>query len=416
MSPISVFSFTGSAIILYLGIKTFIKDPKNKLNLLFSLFCLSIFLTTISFGISYLQNAREIIAFTMKFASLGIFTFIPFLFHFCLLLSRTIIKVWIVSAFYSVSAVLIIIDFMGTSLFSDYIIYKDTWVGIINVLVYSIYLSSVVVFLVVNTIVLYKWGKNTTSNKEKLYSGFLLAGTLMTFISCQAVSFIFPLFNIYDYQFIGIIIFFLYIMGLYYLISQLRFLNISYSILADEILSNINDLVLILDQDLRITTANKNFEKLFLQGRKKQFNGFFHDFIADPQIVSNKTRELAAGDIDKFVLRINYKNGNDLLITDSYVSAIKDKFNDINGFLVISSEIKGIKNFQKHFKITNRELQIIEAIISGLTYREISERFGVSEKTVESHLAHIYNKLCVKNRIQLAKIAGEFNIKPYAEG
>ena len=59
--------------------------------------------------------------------------------------------------------------------------------------------------------------------------------------------------------------------------------------------------------------------------------------------------------------------------------------------------------------ITRREMEILEAIASGLSNREIASRLYVSENTVKTHAASVFEKLNAKRRtqaVQLAKAAG----------
>lgn len=59
--------------------------------------------------------------------------------------------------------------------------------------------------------------------------------------------------------------------------------------------------------------------------------------------------------------------------------------------------------------ITPREFEILEAIASGLSNREIAEKLFVSENTVKTHSSRLFEKLCAKRRtqaVQLAKEAG----------
>src|SRR5438874_1109650 len=56
----------------------------------------------------------------------------------------------------------------------------------------------------------------------------------------------------------------------------------------------------------------------------------------------------------------------------------------------------------KHFGLTARELDVVRSIVSGVTNREIAEKFSISEQTVKHHLRNIFNKLGVSNRLELA--------------
>ena len=58
-------------------------------------------------------------------------------------------------------------------------------------------------------------------------------------------------------------------------------------------------------------------------------------------------------------------------------------------------------DFIKDFSITKREEEIILALLDGKSNKELAQTFFVTEKTVEAHLANIYKKVGVKNRLEL---------------
>ena len=60
-------------------------------------------------------------------------------------------------------------------------------------------------------------------------------------------------------------------------------------------------------------------------------------------------------------------------------------------------------------RLTEREREVLAVAAEGLTAREIADRLGVRERTVTTHLARIYGKLGVGNRlaaIQTARRSG----------
>jgi predicted ATPase/class 3 adenylate cyclase/DNA-binding CsgD family transcriptional regulator len=57
--------------------------------------------------------------------------------------------------------------------------------------------------------------------------------------------------------------------------------------------------------------------------------------------------------------------------------------------------------------LTPTELKVVELVVEGLTNAEIGQRMFVSVGTVKSHLNHIYDKLGVTNRRQLAGAASQ---------
>lgn len=62
--------------------------------------------------------------------------------------------------------------------------------------------------------------------------------------------------------------------------------------------------------------------------------------------------------------------------------------------------------------ITPRELEILEAIALGLSNREIAERLFVSENTVKTHAARLFDKLAAKRRTHAIQRAKEERLIP----
>jgi len=62
--------------------------------------------------------------------------------------------------------------------------------------------------------------------------------------------------------------------------------------------------------------------------------------------------------------------------------------------------------------ITPRELEILEAMAAGLSNREIAERLFVSENTVKTHAARLFDKLAARRRTQAVQRAKEAGLIP----
>jgi two-component system, NarL family, nitrate/nitrite response regulator NarL len=65
---------------------------------------------------------------------------------------------------------------------------------------------------------------------------------------------------------------------------------------------------------------------------------------------------------------------------------------------------------QTSFGITPREMEIVAAIGSGYTNKDIAQKFSLSEQTVKHHLTSIFDKLGVSNRLELALFAVNHNL------
>jgi len=62
--------------------------------------------------------------------------------------------------------------------------------------------------------------------------------------------------------------------------------------------------------------------------------------------------------------------------------------------------------------ITPRELEILEAMAAGFSNREIAERLFVSENTVKTHTARLFDKLSARRRTQAVQRAKEAGLIP----
>lgn len=57
------------------------------------------------------------------------------------------------------------------------------------------------------------------------------------------------------------------------------------------------------------------------------------------------------------------------------------------------------------FSLTERELELIQGLVSGETYTAVAERLFLSPHTVKTHIKNIYKKLHVHSRASLVRIA-----------
>jgi DNA-binding CsgD family transcriptional regulator len=58
--------------------------------------------------------------------------------------------------------------------------------------------------------------------------------------------------------------------------------------------------------------------------------------------------------------------------------------------------------------LSQRELAIARCVCRGITDKEIARDFGIEFSTVRTHIKRIFNKLDVRNRLQLTQLLGNF--------
>ena len=63
-------------------------------------------------------------------------------------------------------------------------------------------------------------------------------------------------------------------------------------------------------------------------------------------------------------------------------------------------------------KLTKREIEVLTLVIEGKSSKEVAELLYVSKRTVDFHLANIYEKLQVSNRVQAYRRATSLGLLP----
>jgi DNA-binding CsgD family transcriptional regulator len=52
--------------------------------------------------------------------------------------------------------------------------------------------------------------------------------------------------------------------------------------------------------------------------------------------------------------------------------------------------------------LTRTEHEVVELLLGGRTNRMIGEQLGISRRTVETHLSHVFGKVGIRTRVELA--------------
>jgi DNA-binding CsgD family transcriptional regulator len=63
-------------------------------------------------------------------------------------------------------------------------------------------------------------------------------------------------------------------------------------------------------------------------------------------------------------------------------------------------------------RLTKRELEVLSLVIEGMSSKDVADALYVSKRTVDFHLANIYDKLQVSNRVQAFRRATRLGLIP----
>jgi len=63
-------------------------------------------------------------------------------------------------------------------------------------------------------------------------------------------------------------------------------------------------------------------------------------------------------------------------------------------------------------RLTKRELEVLALVVEGKSSKDVADALYVSKRTVDFHLANIYDKLQVSNRVQAFRRATRLGLIP----
>ena len=67
---------------------------------------------------------------------------------------------------------------------------------------------------------------------------------------------------------------------------------------------------------------------------------------------------------------------------------------------------------EEPIKLTKREVEVLMLVIEGKASKEVADILYISKRTVDFHLANIYDKLNVTNRVQAFRRAARLGLIP----
>ncbi len=282
--------------------------------------------------------------------------------------------------------------------------------------VYQSYIISFLYFLA-SILILLKGYRITNQNKTK--KQFIIISisqfTSFTLVTIDHIL-LFQLLNISTSRIPAIIMVYslIWIFGIWYTIIKYKFLRLTPKMITDEIINDIDESIILIDQKLKILFINNPTLKILHEEFNKLLGVHISHIINNHNEIIREINKLINAEFNSFSCRLKYKNlkSENSIFMDSKFSLIKDKYNDIFGVLIISREVKELRQLKSDFKISNRETEVIQHIINGETNQEIAEKLYISERTVKAHNKNIFNKLKVENRIQLLMLLKEFNLIP----
>jgi len=414
MPSFSIICVLIALICLYVGLNTLLSNKKRAGNRIFFLICLWIAALNILAVVAYSSKTKTEVVFWTHIVGFFAHTFFPLNLHFYVRLFRgKKLPSFSLFLLYGPMFLLMPVSIISHKAYYDFSFIDGKWKWIPETgspWVY-IYLSLVILYSVLTVFYILRYSRNSKSNREKTLGRLLIINYTITIIT--GIIFIGILPSIYKaMENIGLSYSLFYILGLFFAVFRYRFFTFRSFFVAEEIISHISDIVILVNPDYKIAHYNKKFSDCF-PAEKNNFKGFsIFELTVENRDFRQSISGLSTEGVGRFNCRLDYISREETIPTDTYVSVITDNFHDVSGFIIISTISRNRNLFKKTFGITDREFDVIDLILNGSSNEDIGKKLGITERTVESHCLHIYNKTGTNDRIDLFRISAEYDLIP----
>jgi DNA-binding CsgD family transcriptional regulator/PAS domain-containing protein len=305
--------------------------------------------------------------------------------------------------------------FISDSLFSDFVFQGGNWrfSPAYNSPWFWVYLVYYLSYTLATLVILFKRAAASGFRVDRIQAVLISIFTMITLILGSVADFVLTNISGYSVPPLGPLITGVYIYGLWFVVIRYGFIEPSPEKVTEEILDNIHEMVFLLDSSLSIIQSNLLADKtLGLDKARKDTFQSFPELTVCPEETKAELRGLINYAAGFNTYHIEYAAVGGTIITDSYCAGMKNSFGDVTGFLVISRQNKCLEDFIGEFGISKREMQVFLNSVNGKSNREIALLLDIAERTVETHMSHIFNKTSTNNRIELFNLAGKYNLIP----
>jgi DNA-binding CsgD family transcriptional regulator len=412
MNIFSMLSLIESLAFAALGVAALLLNRIRTENRLFFIMTISLswWLFLVAMGLS--TESRDTLILIYKLTTPSFSFFFAINLHFYLVMLKKKLSFRKILLLYLPAPIVFFSTIFDVSLFSNFIPFHGTWRFIPakeSIWFYFFCWYVITYSLAIIIILFYRLAKGAT-NKEKRQARIILTSLAIVVFMGVLDDFILEGSQGYDLPPIGTLWFILYFIALLYSIMRYRFLNLNTSMVVDEIVSNIRDIVIIMDTELTITTVNSSCICVLAEHEGVIQGSSFMELIEDGELMKEDFEVLLREEMSSVLRRLRFSQCGEAVIADAYISLVKDRFHDPVGFLVIARENRGVADLQRRYHITGRQLAVMELAVKGATNGEIAKRLGITRRTVEAHLDNMYYRLGIGNRIELLNVARDYGV------
>ncbi|MBP7603060.1 MAG: PAS domain-containing protein [Spirochaetes bacterium] len=413
MNILSFFGAFSFCFAIFQGVYVLAQDARAAANRLFFGITICIALWSLAAAFGYSASERTDVFMWVRVSTFGYVFLHTFTLHFCVNLARggrphhpLFYLIYLPSLFFLYRGHTDIL------IFSDFIREGSFWIGVpaFELPLFYIFMANYLVYYITAIVILLRWRSRTDSRREKKQALLVALSITFTILLYNLEPYVLPLFTPYRSLVISPNMGIVWITGLWIAITRYRFLSFTPEFVSREIFEQVDRSIFLLGKDRRIVAVNRagaallDMSTSLLQGKP------FDHFTPEVQKLDLRLDRLEKGGSSALstALVMNGRNGATVMMR-YHLSLLRDRFGDLMGFLLIGREAQSLERMKSEFSLTGRELDVLRHLVAGRTGKEIATLCSITLRTVKAHVAGIYYKLGIENRVQLMRLIRRFD-------
>jgi len=350
MSFLPFLHFFSFILFLELMIYILIRDPNSLLNRLFAAFLLCFAVWSLSD--TFVHNpalSKDTIVLSNKFGSLGWISFSTFFLWFCLVFAekKEILKIKLFYIIiFGLPSLLIYkhwAGFLVKDYNKEYFGWAVVWAETAWTYLFYLYLVS---FMGIGLYFVFDFMKKTEDMVRKKQAQIIFGAAILPLIIGMSTDIILPNINVFVYPDIGSSVTLIWALGVFYSMIRYKFLTITPSNVAENIISTMAESLILLNAVGIIVDINKATEDL-LGYQKNEVKGKSFDLLLPEHLQKTLLDRIIKGEtIKSYDIVFKTKNLENILVSFS-TSLLKDSAGNIAGIIGVAADISDRKKAEE---------------------------------------------------------------------
>lgn len=405
MNMLSLFSALACGVNLLLGSYVFSHGPRSRAHRLFLLMALFQAAWCLTGVVIFSAPDSETFLFWYLAGAPFYIGYYPLTLHFFMALTEKVTPPrWALAALYLPTLVIVpgavgnhtqfqVFERVGS--YWTFTFVTGTWQ-------YCLYLAYFFFCFMGVAVLLVLWSREPGGVKVQRQARVMLAALAATLLLGFLEAVLLPSLGVYRSRGLAPLIFIIWTSGIAWAIVRYRMLTLTSALVSEEIVSCIEEPVVLIDDRFRVTMANRAVGEMMGEVPGNLVGRPFAGLVMEREWVTAFLKKTICGDTRPFTARVRFGAPGRPVLCDVRFSRVSDRFGDLLGILAIGRAVEDLEKLKERYGITGREIEVIQYLRAGMSNAEIGGTLGMTERTVKAHLTSIFNKLGVASRQQLS--------------